>query len=333
MEVSVRARWCQVMVVASTSLGIFLIWLLFSSFSLSAQDAFTALLSTPLWLYAVVICCTFSNQVVGALKWQVAAQHVAQPNAGPSFFRMVELTTLGALFGQLIPVQLSTLLARWFLVGREVRGSGYAARATIYEQTFDLILIIAGTAGGLAVIVLSLQPATGLVTMACVVGAFLLGLRRCLRGIAAVFRAMQDRGLWVRVAAPATEGFSRAALARVGTLGVLSLLSLLRLVLVGVRAVAVLAFFAPETASLLVFTASPGIALLSALPIAPAGLGMAEWSWSAILVLGGTAAPVAAVAALTVRLTNVVALLVVVGTLGIGSRFRVMSTEARQSGA
>jgi uncharacterized membrane protein YbhN (UPF0104 family) len=99
--------------------------------------------------------------------------------------------------------------------------------------------------------------------------------------------------------------------------------------LVGLRAAVVFAVFAPQTKSWLVFVASPPVALLTSLPIAPAGLGVAEWTWSALLLLGGTAAPVAASAALNLRLANAVALLVIVSALPIGRRIAGVFAKPR----
>jgi hypothetical protein len=225
----------------------------------------------------------------------------------------VELTTFGEFFGQLVPVQLSTLVVRWVFLGREIRTSGFVARATVFEQTFDLILVIAGSVAAVAVIGLGLGPPAGLAVLAFLVAISLLALRACLRTGANIFRGLVQRHIWRGIAGAMSEGFGHAAAAPSAVLATLSLYSLLRLILVALRAMAVLAVFAPVTASWLVLLASPPIALLTTLPVAPAGLGVAEWSWSAVLVHGGTAVSVAAVAALAVRLTNIVALLVIVG--------------------
>ncbi|MDG4650162.1 lysylphosphatidylglycerol synthase domain-containing protein [Roseibacterium sp. SDUM158017] len=320
-------------VAASTGLGLFLVWLLFSFLPVSPGEAVVAALSAPPWLYAVVTCLTLANLVVGALKWQVAADHLAQPVRRTGFLRRVELTSLGEFFGQLIPVQLSTLLVRWVLLDREVRASGYVARATIFEQAFDLILVLSGSVAAIAVIGFDLAAGPAVATMAAMVAASLVALRACLRGGERLLRALDRRGVRAGGFAAAADGFAHAAAAPAAVLATLSLYSLLRLVLVALRAGAVLAVLAPSTAIWLVFVASPPIALLTSLPIAPAGLGMAEWSWSAVLVHGGTAASVAAVAALGVRLTNMVALCVIVGGLTLLRRIGTRRADARGSGA
>ncbi len=316
-------------IAASTGVGLCLVWLLFRLLPVTPGEAIVAALSGPLWLYAAVITLTFSNLVVGALKWQVAADYLARPTDRPSLRRMVELTSLGEFFGQVIPVQLSTLLVRWMLMDRETRASGYVARATFFEQTLDLILVLAGSAAAVTVIAFGFGALPALATLAGLVAVSLLALRSCLGACARTFAVLARRGYWRGMTAPASEGFAHASAAPARVLAALGLYSLLRLILVGLRAAAVFAFFAPMTPSWLVFVASPPVALLTTLPISPAGLGVAEWTWSAVLVHGGTAAAVAAVGALALRLTNIVALCVIVGGLVLVRRLEERRSEPR----
>jgi uncharacterized membrane protein YbhN (UPF0104 family) len=315
-------------VATSFGFGLFLIALLFWWLPISPGVALVAAFAAPIWLYAVVIALTLSNLVVGALKWRVAADYLSRPASRPSLYRMTELTTLGEFFGQILPVQLSTLLVRWAMADKELRASGYVARATFFEQTFDVILVLAGSLAAVAVIGFGLAPVPALIIFSCFVAFSFVALRTCLWAGAGFFQSLESRGIWPEVSAAAREGFVHAAEAPARILATLSLYSLLRLILVALRAVAVLAVFAPQTQSWLVFVASPPVALLTTVPIAPAGLGVAEWTWSALLVHGGTAASVAVTAALAVRLTNIVALVVIVATMMLVRR---LGTPARQS--
>lgn len=317
----------------SAGAGLFLIWLLFSSLSLSFGSALAVLFSAPVWLYAVVACCTLMNQVVGALKWRVAARYLARPVEEPGLDRMVELTCIGEFFGQLIPVQLSTLLARWFLLDEDARNSGYVARATIFEQGFDLIFVLAGSVAAVAVIGLGLPFPHALAATLSVLVLTALALRQCLLGGATLFRSMADHGFCVHASAPAAEGLSHAAAAPARLLLALSFYSLLRLFLVALRATAVFAFFAPQAASWLVFMASPVIALLTAMSIAPGGLGLAEWSWSAILILAGSAAPLAAIAALNLRLMNFIVLSLFITGIALRRASQGRRAQANEPGA
>lgn len=301
-------------------LGLLLIWVLLRSLSVSVGDVASSIAAMPFWVFVAVAALTLSNKVIGTLKWLAAARYLARPIEGQGFWRLVEMTNLGALFGQLIPVQLSVLLVRWFLLDRNARTSGQVIGATFFEQAFDLILVLGGTVAAIAVFVFGLPPNGALGTLVAVVGFTLVALRPLLRLGARVIRMGRAMSFLRQRLESAQAGFERAAAAPTSVLLTLAGYSLARLVVVALRAVVVMIAFAPETASWLVFIATPGISLLTALPITPAGLGVAEWSWSAILVSGGTPAAAAAIAALNLRLVTFAMMLVIAVVLGVLTR-------------
>ena len=311
-----------------TCVGFGLVWGLLASLGLTLTDVWYSLRATPLWVWVSVAALTLINKTVGTLKWQCAAKYLARPVEGLAFWRLVELTNLGALFGQFIPVQLSTLLVRWFALGREARATGQVVGATFFEQSFDLILVLAGTLVAMSAILLALSPIQALGVFVAVVGATLLMLRPVLGLVARLFRAGQAVSALRRTFESAEAGFLRAADAPASVICSLVGYSTLRVVIVGLRAVVVMAAFVPEIASWQVFIATPAVSLLTALPTTPAGLGVVEWSWSAILVLSGATAAAGAIAALSLRLVtfatmifNAIVLAVLTrGVLGVGKR-------------
>lgn len=306
-------------------LGFTLIILLFRALGVSFAEAFAAVCKTPVWCIAVVVALTLLNKIVGMLKWRVAASHIADQVEMPSALRMIELTALGAFLGQVLPLQVATVLSRWLLLDKSGRESGLAVRATFFEQVFDLIILMSGTVAGVLALSLGL-PLLG--TLGALIGVLALSLtflRPAIRLGAVTLRISARISLLERHCEAAASGFDRAEKAPRETLFALCVYSLARLVLVGLRAVAILAVFAPMTASWLVFVASPGISLLTALPVTPAGLGVAEWSWSAVLALNGTTATVAAIAAVNVRIVGMIGQLIVV----VGVSFvRVLSERS-----
>ena len=56
----------------------------------------------------------------------------------------------------------------------------------------------------------------------------------------------------------------------------------------------------------------PVAALITAVPITPAGLGVAEWTWSGFLIAGGAAPAVAAIIAVSFRVVGICSLIVLV---------------------
>lgn len=309
---------------AWTCTGLLLIWVLFRTLDVTFADIANASLSTPLWLLAAVTGLTFANQIIGTLKWQASARYLATPVATPGFLRLVELTSLGAFFGQFIPVQISTILTRWLLLDRETREAGHVFKASLFEQVFDLVLVLAGSFAAI-VVFSSGQPAgMAFVTFLCSVTVILLCFRWTTRLGAVVCGGIARSGYFEGTASRTSKAFAQASEAPMAIVLVLTSYSLVRLIIVGLRAVLVFLVFAPDTASWLVFVASPGIGLLSALPLTPAGLGVVEWSWSAVLMMGGTVASVAVVAALFLRLINMVALVLIICGLALLQRMHFL---------
>lgn len=311
-----------------TGVGLLLIAVLLRTLSVSVGDVAASLRETPIWVCFAVVALTFSNKVIGTLKWLTAARYLARPVDGQSFWRLVEMTNLGALFGQLIPVQLSTLLVRWFLLDKNARASGQVVGATFFEQAFDFVLVLGGTVAAVAVFVLAMTPWGAIGTFVAVVGFTLIALRPLLTVGTRVFQVGQRISVLRAPLEAAEAGFERAASAPTSLLLTLAGYSLVRLIAVALRAVVVMAAFAPEVASWAVFIVTPGISLLTALPITPAGLGVAEWSWSAILVTGGAPAAGAAIAALNLRLVTFAMMLVIAVLLG--ALTRMFSRRAAQ---
>lgn len=311
--------WKRILWLAAwTFAGLFLIWLLFRWQSVPFADVMTTIGTVPWWILVAVTGLTFANKVVGMLKWRTAARYLADPTAAdPGAMRLIELTTLGSVFGQVIPIQVSTLLVRWFLMDRDSRRSGYVVGATFFEQAFDLILLSGGTAAALAVLLLDLPAGAALATLLAVVLVTLVLLRPVLRALGHLVRALARLGLAADYLDRAEAGVFRAAAAPGSVILALSGYSLLRLVIVGLRAVVVIAWFAPSAAPWLIFVASPAIGLLTALPILPGGLGLAEWSWSAVLISNGAGASEAVIAALNLRIVAIIALTVLALALAL----------------
>ena len=307
---------------AWTLSGLFLIWLLFALSSVSLSDAIAAFRSTPLWMFAAVIALTFVYLVLGTLKWRVAARNLSEPTRDPGSLRLLELTTLGEFFGQIIPTQVSMLLVRWFLMDRDNRASGYAVRATFFEQVFDLLLLICGSLATIAYFILDISAVRLLVVFFCFLAIGFILLRPIFRLATNVFGILAELRTFSRFSRTVYDGLKKISSAPRGVMLLLCNYSLARLAVAVARAVLVIWFFVPSVSGWLIFFASPAIGLLVALPISPAGLGVAEWSWSAVLIMGGAAAPAAAIAALSLRLVNLVSLSVLVLMTTLARKWR-----------
>ncbi|MDE2569959.1 MAG: flippase-like domain-containing protein [Sphingomonadales bacterium] len=283
---------------------------LFVALGFTPGDVGRALLATPGWLFATVVATTFANQLIGASRWRTAAVWLSPDAARLRFHDMLEATVWGSLLGQLMPMQLSLSLGRlWH--AREARG-GWVVGTTLYEQMFDLVVLSAGGAGALLVLLLGASPAASL---AVALGAVIAGCVAIhqLFAIGHVFaRKLGASALpGARHAARLVEPLARARSAPPLTVATLAAWSVARLPVLALRSTVVAIVFAQGADWLTVVIGYPAIGLASAMPILPGGMGVTEWTWTGLLVLAGATASAAGIAAVVMRIVNLVALVLV----------------------
>jgi len=256
-------------------------------------------------LSAAVVAC-------GTLKWLLVMRAFAPDCAAhPRFVDAMLTTTLGAILGQVMPVQLGVALTR-SLAGRWGIGRSPGANlgATAYEQLFDAVVL--GIASAVGLLGLLLRPGPG--------GWVLL---IALAGAAGIVAAMRLTGLLVIAArllarTPASNRLYRAvaryagAAGRAGELSPsvfarLILLSILRYVANLLRIVVVLGALGMSADAVPTMLAFPLLQWLSLVPITPGNLGVVEWTWSAVLVAAGASMTAAALFAVTARIAHLAA--------------------------
>jgi uncharacterized membrane protein YbhN (UPF0104 family) len=253
-----------------------------------------------------------ANLALCALKWLVAMRALApDQRTHPGFLDAMLATTLGALLGQIMPFQLGVGLARAAAGFSGVGSPGVNLGTTFYEQLFDLIVLAAAAAVG----------AAGLTLHAGTLGWPFLALAG---GGASVVAAL--RLAWLLTTAARLVGFAlmperyrRLAATLIDAAGQAAHTPpsvLLRLLaLSGVRYAASVAWVLGLLAALRlsadagrVAAAFPLTQIIACLPFTPGGLGVIEWTWSAVMVWAGASLGAAALFAVAAR---------VFGALGI----------------
>lgn len=291
--------------------GLGLIYLMLRYLGVSLSEVLVALREAPVWMYMAVTVLTFANQIVGALKWRTAARWLATGKKEPSLFQLVEITSVGSFFGQIIPPQISAVIARWIIAQPEERRGGWVVKSTIFEQMFDLLVLVCVGLAGFSMIMLDVSGGAALGVVLLSFGVGLAGLRLGLKVGGRLCLAASRLPFGQALLANAAESFAQAYAAPRRVSVKLSLWSFLRLLLLALRAVVIAIVFAPAASPLLVAAGYPAVGLIAALPITPAGLGVMEWSWSGVLIASGAAAPNAAIAALGLRLVSLASLTVI----------------------
>ena len=292
------------LIAGSLILPLALMVLLFGVLGVTLDELAGSLARTPAWLFAAVLMITFANQAISVVRWRAAARWL-NPQAeivgwGPA----LEATAWGSFIGQFLPLQLSMALARWARSRNRT-----TVGATLYEQLFDLLILL--SAGGGAALLLGLRgnPEMAFVMLSLAIGASCLGVRWLLAGSSALASAISSS----RLPAPAfvaelVDPLRQASGAPPRLLALMVGLAVLRLAILALRAVLVASVLIGALNWITVVIGYPIVGLALGVPFLPAGLGVADWSLTGILVLAGAAAPAAAMTAAAFRVINIVTL-------------------------
>jgi hypothetical protein len=242
-------------------------------------------------------------------------------------------TTFGALLGQVMPFQLGVALARWFAGKFGVGPSaGLSLGATLYEQLFDAIILLA--AALVSILGLALRPGPiGWLALILCSAAFvatwtsawfspiLVMVGRCLDRIPAG-KAPKSM-LEFQAALKRMAGFSPWVLRRLAVLSILRYGTTLAWIAIVMGALRMWNFVGPMAIGL------PLITAIGIVPITPGSLGVTEWTWSAILLSAGATMGAAGLFALTMRIVNIGALLMLIGLLATVLPLRGLSAMLR----
>lgn len=282
-------------------------------------DLAAAIGGAPWSMFATVMGLTVLNLAAGAQKWRISTQLFGTAATKIGMLAAFESTALGAFLGQVAPMQLTTAAVRALLARRTPGGARLALGTTLHEQTFDLIALIAAVLTAAAVHWVD-SSASLAVIAGFVVAAALLGLMQSILRMGSNL-ASRLAGRSTGPARQAMRGYASAlavaAEAPAGIVVKLVLLSVVRIALLTTRTTVIAIALAPSVTVLDVVLAYPVVAIIMAIPLTPAGLGVVEWSWAAVLIAAGASPDQAAITALSFRIVNLLALAAVLAVLGL----------------
>ena len=296
--------------------GVGLIYALFRTFGATGADFMEALSHSPWQLYAAITIILVLNNLVGVLKWRAAIRWLDPAAAMPPMIASFEASIFGSLFGLILLPQVTAAAARWLVLKRNGGRGSLAVSTTFYEQVCDLFMLTTAGIAGLVILLFALGPmiggllvvaafATALIAMGPIFGAgaaLFAGIRRLLPPgrIAGAF------GTFVEVLRRLAAAPWRPALTMMSY-------SAVRLVLQVAHGLVVAFVFAPMAVPVLVAAGIPAALLAAALPISPNGLGVADWTWSGMLILAGATSTATAITTLASRVAYMIALGIVGG--------------------
>jgi hypothetical protein len=108
------------------------------------------------------------------------------------------------------------------------------------------------------------------------------------------------------------SGFEKTAGLTPSVLACLTIMSILRYAAIVAWVVIVLGALQMWAYAIPAIIGMPLITMIALIPVTPGNLGVAEWTWSALLVSAGATMGSAGLFALTVRIVNIVALLMLI---------------------
>lgn len=292
------------MLAASAGFSIFLVVLLFRVQHITVADVVNALAATPPMLLGTVLAMTLANQLAGVARWRAANAWLSPDSPHMTFIAMLEATTWGAFLGQLIPPQFSMSFARW-----AASRHSSAVGVTLYEGVFDFVILTSGALAALAVLVLGAGSEISLPLFVGGIFAGCISIRWVMSAGCVIARRYSATHLPGRKQAEQlSPALRRASNAPARTLAVLCAWSFVRMTLLALRMVIVAVTLIPGLHWVTVLVGYPIVGLAVSVPFLPAGLGLAEWSWTGLLSLAGATASVAALTAVVFRIINFVAL-------------------------
>jgi hypothetical protein len=209
------------------------------------------------------------------------------------------------------------------------RGS-LAISTTFYEQVCDVFMLTTASIAGFVILLFGLGPITGGLLVVAAFAAALIAMGPIFVVGAVLFAGVRRLVPAGRIASgfgTFAEVLRRLAGAPWQDSFTMMSYSALRLILQTSHGLAVALVFVPSAPALLVAAGLP-IALLSiTIPISPSGLGVAEWSWSGLLILAGATPASAAVATVVSRALYMIAIGVVSSVLVLLRLLRILRSH------
>ncbi len=311
-----------------TGVGFAIIVVLFNVSGLSISRLMAIVKSVPVWFYFILACLQAGILLLASVKWQIV---LGQFPVGGRILPLKDAlagTTLGALAGQVLPIQLVTPVTRAWVARPHQISAARAVGTSVFEQVFEVVVLLSMGLISALVLVAKLGPVlsglftlvAGLVVVALISPVFLL-LRKFSKWASDHLPAIAAKGaVAIEKALHQASAFPHRILYQ---LTALSFLRYLGMVTLNVWTISVLL---PGSSFLLLALAYPTVLLVMSLPFIPGGLGVVEVTWVGVLITQGATPAEAVEVALSLRVVSTIAFLAVAPLMIL---FRTRLVEAK----
>ena len=297
--------------VGASLLGLGIILAIFVSLGVSLREFRDVLAQVPLWLYAVLALTNGATILAGSIKWQLALRGLFGSALKVRLVPAVLSTSVGVLFGQVMPIQIATTAARAVAGKRHDLPASSSIGSTAYEQLIELLVLIGMALVAIPCLLFQAHWTVLLASTPLLVAMPVVMLRfatRWLDGTLMAIARIAPRSL-LRPIEVVHAAVKTCRTVDAGIVLKLAVLSVLRYAIMIAGAVLTIRTLVPTLDVTDAVIAFPIVQLVSVLPVTPAGLGTAEMTWTGLLTAAGLLAKQAAVVAFAVRLINLLGFL------------------------
>lgn len=311
-----------------TGIGMAIIIALFNVSGLSFVRLGTIVLAVPLWFYIVLACLQTAILLLASVKWQIVLGQLPVGGRVLPLGDALAGTTLGALAGQVLPIQLVTPFVRAWVARPHQISASRAVGTSVFEQVFEVVVLLSMGLLSTLVLIAKFGPVLSALS-ALVIGLVVVSL------ITPVFKLLRQFSHWASGHLPAFAAKGSAAFENAlhqasafpqRILFQLTGLSFLRYLGIVVLNVWTISILLPGADTLLLALAYPTVLLVMSLPFIPGGLGIVEVTWIGVLIAQGVDPAEAVEVALSLRVISTIAFLAIAPLLIM---FRTNLAEAQ----
>lgn len=270
---------------------------------LTVDGVLQAISRVPAWAYVAIALVQACIIFLAALKWHLI---LSSGHNGLPFREAVRATTIGALAGQVAPIQIVTPAVRAWIARKHGVAAGRAVGTSLLEQVFEVIVLAAMAGAAVITQVAGLSFLSGLFLALPVTISLTLLIRPFLFFAQKTFGALAgSMAGWVSTQLTRlSDGFAAAQKLSDRLLFGLTGLSFMRYALLAGLNILVLSHFVPDVDKVVLLAAFPLVLFLMSLPFFPGGLGVTELTWVGVLMAAGETLATASEAALALRVVT-----------------------------
>lgn len=324
-----KAPRVNLFAIGAVALGLSIIVSIFILFGVRLRDVRDVFAQVPFWLYLVLALTNGATILAGSIKWQLALRGLSGNAQKVPLRPAVLATSVGVLFGQIMPIQIATTAARAVAGKRHDLPATSSIGSTAYEQLIELLVLIGMVLVAIPCLLFEAHWTVLLASTPLLVAMPALILRLAMRWIDSTLMVI------ARIAPGSAQRLIEGALSAVRTcrtvdIGIilqLAVLSVFRYAIMIAGVVLMLRTLVPTLDVSDAVIGFPIVQLVSVFPVTPAGLGTAEMTWTGLLTAAGVAAKEAAVVAFAVRVINFL------GCLPFFALLLISAPAARSRGA